>query len=271
MLTAYDVRRRRKTVQVHRTSISLAVVRGGLRRRNSDMGRLRSHPDARPIRYVRRPGFRQVVHGAGHGRPPGAWAVLAQPTHAARPRDLHRARGPDRRSSCCVQASARVERRGPGRNQFHQPVAGGLCVDEDVDRLIADLGLQLGDDRGDVVVILDTLARAMPGSNENSSEHIRSDVDPDAGLGERRTSCVPIIDCESAAPRPVARKAKAGAGKNQRVLLDALKANGPWMRQKCLDFMAQAGINRNRRHEVIESLLLAGAIGDSVLGLQVKA
>ena len=217
-----------------------------------------------------------------------------------------------------------------------------------VPALVADVKAQLADYTGDLVVVVDTLARAMPGGSENASEDMgrvieagaqierelqalvllihhsgkdaargargwsglrgaadaeivverdgdrrrasfakvkdgqdghavefvlevvdlgpRDQMDADADPDERVTSCVAVVTDTQAKPK-VADKA---LGKNQRLLLTALRNEGPWSRSQCHDFLRAAGVARNRRHEAVDSLLTAGVIEDTVLGLRAK-
>lgn len=222
-----------------------------------------------------------------------------------------------------------------------------LLTEGTAEQLAADVRAALGDCSGPVVVIVDTLARAMPGGNENASEDMgaviaacgvierelsalvilvhhagkdstrgargwsglrgaadaevlierdgdnrratfakvkdgqdgvavefrleavdlgpRSDVDPQAEPDERRTSCVAVLTDTDAKP-----KVKTQAlGKNQRLLLTALRQSGPMTRHEAHDFMAKAGVPKRSRYDAIDGLLLAGLIVDSVVGLRV--
>lgn len=221
------------------------------------------------------------------------------------------------------------------------------------EQLAADIRAALGDHVGPIVIIVDTLARAMPSGNENASEDMgrviaacgilerklgalvilvhhagkdatrgargwsglrgaadaevvierdgdnrratfakvkdgadgvavefrlevvdlgpRSDVDPHAEPHERRTSCVAVLTDTDAKPAAGAKARATVKGKHQRLLLDAVKANGPWTRQECLEFLAQAGVARNRRHEAINALLMAKVLEDTIVGIRVKA
>jgi hypothetical protein len=223
-----------------------------------------------------------------------------------------------------------------------------LLTEGTAEQLAADVRAALGDYSGPVAVIVDTLARAMPGGNENASEDMgaviaacgvierelgalvilvhhagkdstrgargwsglrgaadaevlierdgdcrratfakvkdgqdgvavefrleavdlgpRSDVDPQAEPDERRTSCVAVLTDADAKPRTPEKP----LGKNQRLLLTALRTSGPWMRKQCHDFMQAAGVPKNRRYEAIDSLLAAGVIEDTVTGLRAK-
>lgn len=95
----------------------------------------------------------------------------------------------------------------------------------------------------------------------------RSDVDPDAGPTERRTSCVAVFHGTQA---PMQAKPPARvSGKNRRMLFDALAVNGPWSRKQCFDFLGAAGVHRNRRHEALNGLLVSGAVQDTIAGIRV--
>lgn len=227
----------------------------------------------------------------------------------------------------------------------NQPL--NLLIGSSVPGLIASLRAQLGEDAGDLVIVIDTLARAMPGGDENASKDMgaliaacgeierhltalvvlvhhsgkdagrgargwsglkgaadaeivcerdgnqrtatfakvkdgadgvafefrlevvdvgpRTAIDPDAEWHERITSCVAVVTGDA---EPKAKQ--KALGKHQKTLLTALRNSGPWIRKQCEDFMQAAGIPRNRRKEVIDSLLLAGVIEDTVAGLRVK-
>ena len=219
-----------------------------------------------------------------------------------------------------------------------------------VPALVADVKAQLADYTGDLVVVVDTLARAMPGGSENASEDMgrvveagaqierelqalvllihhsgkdaargargwsglrgaadaeivverdgdrrrasfakvkdgrdgeaveftlevidlgpRDEVDPDADPGERVTSCVAVVTEAYAKPK---NNDTGRLGKHQRLLLDALRTNGPWTRTKAYEFMSQAGVTKNRTCEAIDGLLLRGLVDDiAPVGLKAR-
>ena len=222
-----------------------------------------------------------------------------------------------------------------------------LLSDGAAAQLAASIRAALGDHDGAIVVVLDTLARAMPGGNENAGEDMgaaiaacgalerelgalvilvhhagkdlsrgargwsglrgaadaeilierdgdnrhaklakvkdgidgaavqfslqvvdlgpRSEVDPDAGPAERRSSCVAAVTDAHAKPKPNAKT----LGRNQRMLLAALR-NGPMTRHEAHAFMEKAGVPRRSRYDAIDALLVAGLAIDSVTGLRVK-
>ena len=222
-----------------------------------------------------------------------------------------------------------------------------LLSDGAAAQLAASIRAALGDHDGAVVVVLDTLARAMPGGNENAGEDMgaaiaacgalerelgalvilvhhagkdlsrgargwsglrgaadaeilierdgdnrqaklakvkdgidgaavqfslqvvdlgpRSEVDPDAGPAERRSSCVAAVTDAHAKPKPNAKT----LGRNQRMLLAALR-NGPMTRHEAHAFMEKAGVPRRSRYDAIDALLVAGLAIDSATGLRVK-
>ena len=84
----------------------------------------------------------------------------------------------------------------------------------------------------------------------------------------------PITACvveDAAAPELFKKPEGTNYGKNQRLLLDAVRANGPWVREKCYDFMKEAGLKKRRWFEVINSLLQAGVIEETAAGLAMKS
>lgn len=233
---------------------------------------------------------------------------------------------------------------------FVERVAFDLRKSEDVGELIADIRAQIAGYTGHFLILVDTLARATPGANENSSEDMgaaiaaaerianefgslvglihhcgkdpargsrgwsgmlgacdveilcernerrrtltftkvkdaedgfafdftlevidigpRAEVDPDAGPDERRSSCVAVVVGDEV-ERPSPAQAKA-LGKNQMLLAAKLRADGPMIRARAMAFMESANIPRRSRYAVIDSLLTAGVIEDTISGLRAK-
>lgn len=81
--------------------------------------------------------------------------------------------------------------------------------------------------------------------------------------GKEQTACV-VEDTES---RP--KEAKV-TGKYQKVLLDKLRRAGPMTRAEAMQFLEEAGAAKRSRYSAIDSLLLAGIIEDTIIGLRAK-
>lgn len=77
--------------------------------------------------------------------------------------------------------------------RFLNDVRLNLRAAEDVDRLITDLALQLERGGADTAIVIDTLARAIPGANENSSEDMGAAIEACARIQHELGALVMLV------------------------------------------------------------------------------